>query len=201
MLYDGDHHLIDRNLLEYCNSYTNDAGCVCSVIAGTTQITLSNNVMHDCRGNSETSPRTGIESGLTVSCLHIPPRANYVTAVNNTLFRCSFASFKIFQSDNNYGENNCLFGSTYQTALVDINSGLAHDNLIKNNIAISSAATQRTHFETNNDLTEQLVTYDGTYVCSPYELLNVQKANKEYPLSEFIDLANAGVSPRAKNYK
>ena len=40
---------------------------IISVVPGTKDIVIIHNVMHDCRGNADSSPRTGNENGLTVS--------------------------------------------------------------------------------------------------------------------------------------
>ena len=83
--------------------------------------------------------------------LHIPPTASHVQGINNTLFSCSWASFKIFRSDSNVGDYNCLFGSTFQTAIVDLNSGDCFNNNIKNSIAVSAESGQR-YFSQDNYL-------------------------------------------------
>ena len=145
--------MVDRNLFENCNSITNDGGCFCAVRPGTANVILSNNVAHDCQGNSDSSPPS--EAGLTVSwyenflwiflnfcvSLHIPPETENVTGVNNTLFRCSFASFKIYRSHGNIGQNNCLFGSTFQTAII---AGKPLDNTTYNNLLIGNTAVSAT---------------------------------------------------------
>ena len=80
---------------------------------------------------------------LNLISLHIPQRATKVNAWHNVLFHCSFASLAIIQSNNDWAENNCMFGSTYQTAVIDLQSGNTYNNTLLNNTAISEESGQR----------------------------------------------------------